>query len=213
MKKENSTRSMILSLIKRHRERTVSELAKELNITEMAVRRHLQSLEQDRLIEARIEKRSMGRPSYKFFLTDEGEESFPRNYGGLSVEFLKDIEAINGNEMVEELFEKRRERLEAKYNQLVTGSFEERIEALAKIQDDNGYMVEWGQKDTDTFTFIEYNCPIAKVAKDYHVACSCEKKLFQTLLGTEDIVRDTCAAKENATACQYTIKKPKKLVK
>ncbi len=209
-KQTRSTRQIILSLIKRHRERTVSEIAVELKVTEMAVRRHLQGLENDGLIQARLEKQSMGRPSYKYYLTEAGEESFPRNYGSLSLEFLKDLEALNGNKVIEELFEKRRERLEQKYQQLVQGTLEERVAALAKIQDESGYMVEWNQTDEDTFQFVEYNCPIAKVAKDYHVACSCEQKLFQNLLQTENITRETCAAKEDS-ACVYTIKKTNKM--
>lgn len=41
-KNAGSTRQMILWLLKRHRNRTVSEMAKEIEITEMAIRRHLQ---------------------------------------------------------------------------------------------------------------------------------------------------------------------------
>ncbi|KMK77654.1 helix-turn-helix transcriptional regulator [Alkalihalobacillus pseudalcaliphilus] len=205
-KQTRSTRQVILSLIKRHKERTVSDIANELGITEMAVRRHLQGLETEGLIQARLEKQSMGRPSYKYYLTESGEESFPRNYGALSLEFLKDLESLNGNQVIEELFEKRRERLEDKYKEIVQGSLEERIAALAKIQDENGYMVEWEQAADGDYRFIEYNCPIAKVAKDYHIACSCEKKLFKNLLNTDHVVRETCAAKDNHAACVYTIK-------
>ena len=39
------------------------ELANELEITEMAVRRHIQTLERDKLIRSDVKKQTMGRPS------------------------------------------------------------------------------------------------------------------------------------------------------
>ena len=70
--------------------------------------------------------------------------------------------SLNGNQVIEELFEKRRERLEDKYKEIVQGGLEERIAALAKIQDENGYMVEWEQAADGDYRFIEYNCPFGE---------------------------------------------------
>ncbi|WP_088103984.1 helix-turn-helix transcriptional regulator [Halalkalibacter urbisdiaboli] len=205
----SSTRETILTMLKQRKEQTVSELAKDLGLTEMAVRRHLQGLEVEGLIEARIVRQSMGRPLHKYFLTEQGKESFPRNYGSLTVDFLKDLEELSGQEVITQLFEKRKERLQEKYIQTMNGTFEERVEALAKIQNENGYMVEVEKQEDGTFRFTEYNCPIAKVAKEYPVACSCEHELFQVLLNTDDIQQVSCVAKEDSTCCEYMLKKNK----
>ncbi|WP_227521929.1 helix-turn-helix transcriptional regulator [Bacillus solitudinis] len=202
-----ATRDIILTMLKQSGEKTVSEIAKNLGVTEMAVRRHLQALEKDGLIEARVEKQTMGRPLHRFFLTDAGQESFPRNYGSLSVDFLQDLEQISGQEVINQLFKKRKEKLQDKYLPAMKGTFEERVQALARIQNENGYMVELEQREDGTYKFIEYNCPIAKVAKQYPVACSCEHELFQELLDTSDIQQISCVAKENSTCCVYTLKK------
>lgn len=67
--------------------------------------------------------------------------------------------------MIEHLFEQRKERLQIKYQPSIKGPFSERVQALAQIQHENGYMVEWEQQDEDTYKLVEYNCPIAKIAK------------------------------------------------
>ncbi|NEU30079.1 transcriptional regulator [bacterium LRH843] len=206
LNKETNSRQIILTMLKRSKEQTVAELARELGVTEMAVRRHLQGLEKEGLIESRLERQAMGRPSYKYSLTIKGEESFPRNYSDLSLGILKDLEQLSGNDMIERLFEQRRDRFHSKYKQEIKGAFSERVEALARIQSENGYMVEYKQLDDGSYEFIEYNCPISQVAKEYPVACKCEKQLFQKLLKTEHVVRTSCIAKEDASSCKYRMK-------
>ncbi len=204
--KEMNSRQIILMMLKRQKEQTVSELALELGVTEMAVRRHLQALEKAGLIKSRVERQAMGRPSHHYSLTAEGDESFPRNYSELSLGMLQDLEKISGSEMVNKLFEERQERLHNKYVGSINGTFHERIEALARIQSENGYMVEYERCEDGSYEFIEYNCPIAQVAKKYPVACQCEKQLFKKLLKTDNIERKSCIAKENTNCCMYTIR-------
>ncbi|WP_346726890.1 metalloregulator ArsR/SmtB family transcription factor [Bacillus suaedae] len=207
MKKEMSTRQLILTILKRTEAQTVANLAVDLGITEMAVRRHIKELEKEELIISNQIRQAMGRPTYKYSLTEKGKESFPRNYVDLSLTILKDIEQISGQELVSQVFSKRKDRLFEKYNDDMQGTFAERVEALAKIQSENGYMVEYEQKEDGSFEFTEYNCPIAQVAKEYPIACQCEHELFKRLLKTEDIERQSCMAKEDSNACVYKIKK------
>ncbi len=205
-KETTSTRQVILTLLKRNKELTVSALATELDVTEMAIRRHLRELEKDELITSRLERQAMGRPIHRFYLTEKGSESFPRNYNDLSLGILKDLVNLSGTEIVDQLFEQRKERLFQKYQAEVTGSFQERIEALARIQGEGGYMVEYKQVDDGSFEFIEYNCPIAQVAREYPIACSCEQQLFKRLLNTDHVERKSCIAKENTSCCVYKVK-------
>ncbi|MCL7748932.1 helix-turn-helix transcriptional regulator [Halalkalibacter alkaliphilus] len=205
----NSTRQVILTLLKRNQELTVSTLATELEVTEMAVRRHLRELEKEKLIDSRLEKQAMGRPIHKYYLTEKGSETFPRNYSDLSLGILQDVEQLSGSQMVDQLFEQRRERLYEKYEAEIKGSFAERIAALARVQSEGGYMVEYKELDDGEYEFIEYNCPIAQVAKEYPIACTCEQQLFKRLLKTDHVERKSCIAKENTSCCIYKVKENK----
>jgi DeoR family suf operon transcriptional repressor len=208
-KKATSTKEEILDLLKRHKKLTVADLAKHLGITEMAVRRHLNTLERDYIVETAIVRQAMGRPTHVYSLTVTGEEMFPRNYAKLSIDFLHDIEDLSGKTVVNELFNRRKERMKESYQDVLEGkTFEEKISTLAKIQNNNGYMVEW-EKDTDgSYIFKEYNCPISQIAKEYPVACECEQELFKELLNTEEIECEACMATEDVPHCYYKIKEP-----
>ena len=190
---------------------TVGEMSVELGITEMAVRRHLSTLERDDLIKSRLLRQSMGRPTNVYYLSEEAENMFPKNYGDLSLELLKDVEELQGEHVVEELFRRRKERMEESYQDLIThdSDMESKLEALARLQNDKGYMVEV-KKDEDTgkYIFVESNCPISNVAREYNVACDCEKDLFKTVLKA-DVNQEQCMA-TGGDNCVYIIEDGKK---
>jgi predicted ArsR family transcriptional regulator len=206
--KSSSTRNQILHLLKVKGSMTVGDMAGELGITEMAVRRHLNTLERDNLIQTRLLRQAMGRPTNVYSLSDEADDMFPKNYHDLTLEFLDDIQKLQGAEMVEALFNLRAQRQEDTYKTIVPEhtDFEKKLEMLAKMQNEKGYMVEV-KKDESTgkYFFVESNCPISNVAKEYVHACNCEKTLFEKVLDA-DVEQEECMA-TGGDNCVYVINK------
>ena len=187
---------------------TVTEMANQLQITEMAVRRHLNTLEKDRYVETILVRQAMGRPLNIYQLSEAGEELFPRNYKNIILEFIADIEELSGQEMVDQLFERRKDRMKAALAKRMENksSLEERLETLVQIQNDNGYMANFEQNEDGSYAMSEHNCPIALVANKYQSACHRELELFKEVLGTDKIVRHACLS-DGDGACQYHISK------
>lgn len=203
----SSTRDEILTMLKMNKRMTVTEMANQLQITEMAVRRHLNTLEKDRYVETILVRQAMGRPLNIYQLSEAGEELFPRNYKNIILEFIDYIEELNGQEMVDQLFEKRKDRMKETLIKRMEGkSLEERLQTLTQIQNDNGYMANFEQNEDGSFEMSEHNCPIALVANKYQSACHRELELFKEVLGTDKIVRHACLS-DGDGACQYHIKK------
>lgn len=201
---EGSTRQAILTLFKTKGQLNAGELAKQLHITEMAVRRHLSTLERDGFISPTLVRQAMGRPTHKYGLTEKAEYLFPRNYHSLALDLLEELaddpeQAV----LVDRMFEGRKRKLLERYASRMDGkTLPEKVEELAAIQNDGGYMVELEDGD-DGLVLHEYNCPIAQVANLYHQACQCELTLFEQLLGTS-VVRTECLAK-GGSKCSYVI--------
>lgn len=202
-----STPQKILWLLKKHPSLSVQELTTLLQISDMAVRKHLNQLAKDRLIRSTEVKQPLGRPVTRYQLSKQGESLFPRNYGNMTVEFLQDLEEIQGAETVKQLFKRREKRLQQKYQQRIgeKKSLQDKIIELQKIQAENGYMAEYQQIDEKEFELVEYNCPIYQVADQYKQACHCELSLFKNVLGVKQIERTSCIS-EGAHCCRYTIK-------
>ncbi|MDB5054098.1 MAG: transcriptional regulator [Bacilli bacterium] len=206
MHKENdtSTRKVLLTLMKTKGSLSVNEMAKELGITEMAIRRHLNTLERDGLIEAKLTRQAMGRPTHFYSLTLLADDLFPKNYHHLTLDLLGELE-LEGVNRIEKLFEGRKQKLLEKYGGRMEGkNLVDRVAELAEIQNANGYMVQWEHDVEGHYVFTEFNCPIAQVAKQYNAACRCELTLFKKLLGAE--VECTECLTKGGNKCTYLIK-------
>lgn len=200
------TRKEILHLLKTLGSLPVNELAKKLGITEMAIRRHLNTLERDGLIEATLHRQAMGRPTSLYSLTSEADSLFPKNYHVLTLDLLDGLEEDGGSQIIDRLFKKREDKLKEHYQGRMEGrSLKDRVAELSDIQNQAGYMVEWQPADDEgQYVLTEYNCPIAQVATKYNQACNCELSLFRKLLNAE-VERTECWAKGGAN-CVYIIK-------
>jgi DeoR family transcriptional regulator, suf operon transcriptional repressor len=205
--KTSSTRDEILRMLKVQKGLTVAKMANQLEITEMAVRRHLNTLERDGLVDSTLIRQSMGRPLNCYRLTKAGEETFPRNYKRLTLDFLSDIRQLGGVDLMDQLFESRKSRMTKKYEKyFLNKSFHEEVIELASIQNENGYMVQIEKQDDTTYLLKEFNCPISDVAFEYKKACECELSLFRQVLNTANVESKGCMANGDE-CCKYEIKK------
>jgi predicted ArsR family transcriptional regulator len=190
---KKSTKDKILELLKKDGFMSVNDLTNRLSITHMAVRKHLSQLEKDALIQASELKQPVGRPLQIYSLTEKGERLFAKNYEGITLEFLRYLQELHGQESIDMLFHKREERLTKELSTKLTPfSGAERVKELISIQNKKGYMADLIQTSPDTFELIEHNCPILAVAQVYTVACTCETKMLQNVLQTDDITRKSC---------------------
>lgn len=202
---DGTTRQTVLKLLKTGGPATAGELARELGLTEMAVRRHLTALERDGYAVSTPVRQPMGRPAYVYELTAAAERFFPKNYHRLVLDLLDLLEQEDGeHDAAGRMFEARRQMLYRRHAARMEGKpLPERIDELAAIQNDGGYMVEVEKAAEREYLLHEFNCPIAQVAARYHQACSCELALFRDLLEA-DVERIECLA-EGGSKCTYRI--------
>lgn len=203
--KELSTRDRIMQMMKTSGHLSTKEITLQLGITEMAVRRHLSTMERDGLIESKTIRPTLGRPTAVYGLTELAENMFPKKYHTLTLDLLGELEKEYGEDMVNGLFERRKEKLNLQFAADMEGmEFPDKVRKLAEIQNENGYMTECSEEDGH-FVLKEHNCPIAQIANRYNHACDCELKLFESLLDAQ-VERTECLAQEGQK-CVYVIKR------
>jgi predicted ArsR family transcriptional regulator len=203
---EKTTKDKILEKLKKEIKLSVSELTDYLGITHMAVRKHLNTLEKDELISSQHIKRPVGRPVQKYFLTTKGERLFPNNYESISMDFLKDIQELYGENSISQLFEKRETRQITNYSDRIKqDTSKDRVEEMIKIQNEKGYMAEWNYINEDVYEITEYNCPIFSVANEFPIACQCETNMFEKVLEADEVKRVQCRTEGN-NHCRFVVK-------
>ncbi|MFI1967083.1 helix-turn-helix transcriptional regulator [Streptomyces pathocidini] len=190
---QRSTRNRVARSILDHGPSTAAELALRLELTQAAVRRHLDSLVTDGVVEAREQRvygsRGRGRPARVFALTDCGRDIFDQAYDQLAVDALRWIaQSAGGGEKGEAaVAEFARARLAAQaetYREAVESAApEDRTEALARALTEDGYAATARSAPVGE-QLCQHHCPVAHAAERFPQLCEAETEVFSRLLGT-----------------------------
>lgn len=185
------TRRKIVLALKQHGGMTAAELAELLGITSMGVRRHLTTLERDKLVRYELVQRGKGRPSHVYRLSSVAENLFPKNYASLANELLGYLERGAGDHTVIRLFDQRAQRRIRSAKALMDGKpLSERVAGLAAMLSKEGYLAEWERLDENSFLLSEHNCAVHDVAVAFSAACSSELDFLRAVLPDAEVVRE-----------------------
>jgi predicted ArsR family transcriptional regulator len=84
------------------------QLAALVGASRTGVLQQLRVLETDGLVSRRTERHGVGRPRHLYDVTASAQQLFPTNYDGLAAGLIAAIGAIGGRELVDRVFETRR---------------------------------------------------------------------------------------------------------
>lgn len=203
------TRARIVDLLRR-RAQSVADLAVAVDLSEVAVRRHLQVLERDGLVDAETVRRDgPGRPSARYTLTDRAQRLFPDNSAQLAIELLGYLEEEHGHEALLGFMRWRAARQEGRYATALVGADSgEGVARLAELLSADGYLAEADQvTDGDGRTVLELtqgHCAIKEIAEQHPEICAYETQLFSQLLGASVSREKTIAGGAPACVCHIT---------
>ncbi len=180
------TRDAIARSILENGPSTASTLSERLALTPAGIRRHLDLLVADGILEARDPRvgstRGRGRPSKVFLMTDEGRSQFEHSYDDLAVAALKFMAAHSGDHLVNAFAESRAEDIERKATTYLAKRAK-KVDALASFLTEQGYAASVEKRGTGE-EICQHHCPIAHVAAQYPQLCEAETQAFSRLLGT-----------------------------
>jgi predicted ArsR family transcriptional regulator len=183
------TRRQLLELLKRRGEARAEELAELLSVTVSAARQHLAALVAAGLVDHREQKGTPGRPKHVYHLTEAAEELFPKSYDELATELLQFV----GDEdpaLLARVFERRRMvRLGKALGRIEGMDFDGRVQELAAILDEEGYLASFERLEDGSYRIQEHNCAILGVAQLSSMPCVSEIDFLREALPDATIER------------------------
>ena len=116
------TRDAVARSILENGPSTAAALSEKLGLTPAGIRRHLDALVEESILQARephaARVRGRGRPSKVFVMTDSGREKFEHSYDDLAVAALKFMASKSGSHLVNEFAQSRANEFERKGSQI-----------------------------------------------------------------------------------------------
>ena len=181
-----STREAIARSVLENGPSTAVVLGERLGLTPAGIRRHLDLLVSDGILEARDPHQALirgrGRPSKVFVMTDSGREKFEHSYDDLAVAALKFISAQSGEHLVKAFAQSRADDIERKANESVAKS-SNKTNQLATFLTEQGYAASIETRPMGE-QLCQHHCPIAHVAAEFPQLCEAETEAFSRILGT-----------------------------
>lgn len=179
------TRLKILALLHKGGA-SVGQLALQLALANATIRRHLDVLQRDRLVDYFQSKKKLGRPEYIYSLTEEGQETLPKHYPQLLIGLLNEIgslttdeiRGLDGNGLSDLVFKKLASRS--------TGSSESddediRISYLLQVLLEGDFLPEV-ERTGKTIRIHLNNCPFRSVALKQEIVCHVDRNIIENVL-------------------------------
>jgi predicted ArsR family transcriptional regulator len=182
-----STKGQVAALLRRG-VATVEELARELGLTDNAVRSHLAALERDGLVAQSGVRRGAGKPAYTYALTPDAERLFPKAYGALLRLMLGVLAERLPPDTLDDVLRDMGHRLAVGQAQS-TGDLRARVDGAVALLGELGGLAEVEERDGG-YVIVGCSCPLAAVVKGHPETCLLAESLLTEVIGVP--VRQTC---------------------
>lgn len=201
----------LVERLKRVDSATASELAAEFDLTDTAVRQHLESLQEAGLVRRIVAERASGsvqgrgRPAARWQLTSAADAAFPDRHVDLTVELIESIRTELGEDVLDRIIDARSKRQTAQYRTLVgSGTVAVRVRRLAEQRNAEGYVAEVVTDGRD-LVLVEHHCPICVAASTCRGLCQAELDVFRASLGADVNVERVQHVFAGDQRCAYKI--------
>ena len=194
------TRDRVLAIVVERRAVRVEELAAELGITPVAVRRHLDHLRADGLVDVRSVRQATGRPYYAYHPTARAAE------GSSSAALLErmlvgiggrdDVLAEVSVSMAHSVADKHRAEVD---ESMLDGRVAQVTESLRR----EGILERW-HAESDGIHLVNSCCPYRRAAEISTLPCESDRIAIELLLGQG--VEQVHRIVNGAPVCEYLVR-------
>lgn len=192
-----STRGQIIALLRRS-DRTVGELAHELQLTDNAVRSHLAALERDGLVEQRRSgSRGVGKPPSVYALTGSADVLLPKAYAPVLGVLLGTLSDRLGREATLDLLREAGRRAAA-LRPAAGDDIRMRIDAAYGFLGELGGVADLEETD-DAVVIRGFSCPLVALVPDHPEVCQLAESLLSEIVGVP--VTERCSKGARPRCC------------
>jgi predicted ArsR family transcriptional regulator len=183
------TRERVARSILENGPSSAADLAARLSLTAAAVRRHLDHLAGDAMVEARERRvygtRGRGRPAKVFVLTESGRDAFDQQYDDLAVAALRYVAETGGDDAVMEFARRRVAFIERDCARALADEPDlTPAEALARVLTAGGYAATLRELPVLGDQLCQQHCPVSHVAHEFPQLCEAETEAIGRVVGT-----------------------------
>lgn len=173
----------IIFLVKQSTGLSVPELAKELKMSYMGVKKHCVALEKIGYLDTWRRPKEVGRPEKLYRLTEKANELFPQIGNDVTLSLLESATQLVPNAAERLLFGYFQRQGEAYGKKIKGSSVVDRATSLAKLRDLEGHISGCHYDREEGLRIVEYHNPLQPIFDKYPTVERMEEQQFERLIG------------------------------
>ena len=207
-------RDEVARILHEHGGSTVAELASAIGVSAGSVRRHLDIMVADGLLQTQRERRPRGRPVIRYSLSEAGEEQSPASHYSKLIDRLppalsslpaEEVSGRSGAEILERVFEQVAEVVADEYRTRVRAeTLGERVSQVALALREEGILDNVIEAD-DEYRLLNVGCPYRSTAEATHAVCHADRRTIELLVGAP--VEQVSTVVQGGSCCEYVVRK------
>lgn len=197
-----ATRQRIVVQLKKSDDASVSDLSRELGLTSVTIRHHLQELRREGVVDDPKPRRRKGpgRPEMAYRLLSEARVDLPRNYQELCTALVEQLSEKVSGEALTDLLAGAGQELSRSSGGRREETRRTRADRIEAFLEERGYFPRWDQGGDGPKLHLA-NCPYREIAEHVPEMCSFDKALLAGLTGTNVRLEASIAA--GAAVCSF----------
>jgi predicted ArsR family transcriptional regulator len=192
---DERTRDRVLTAVLEQGPVSAAQLGSLLGLTPAAVRRHLDTLTREGIIEVKLisnAKSGAGRPARRYVVSRRGQTEIGDDYLEIAKLALGEIAKTGGQSGVAEFAQRRFAKMEANYQPVVDAAGDDvaaRSKALAAALNKDHFVATSNSLNPGSAMAAEQlcqgHCPIQELASSFPEFCDAETEVFARLIGVD----------------------------
>ncbi len=206
-----STREQVLHVLQARGGATVTALAEALGLGQASVRRHLDHLRVEGLVDVRLERHGVGRPAFVVYPTAEAEERTPAGYSRLLSRLYQGLRSLDetqvrgrdGAQVLGSVFEGVAKQVAREHEaEVASDSLEGRVAETSQALEREGIVDAWA-KEEDGYHLTNSACPYRQAALVSQGPCELDRRAIELLVAAP--VRQVSRIVDGQPACEYIV--------
>jgi DeoR family suf operon transcriptional repressor len=198
------TKEKIFQALRTKGQMTVSDLSEALQITPIAVRHHLTSLQTEGMIDVREERHGVGRPRQVYRLSPSALDRDPSRYYQFTNLLLDQLKEHLSPEMVHKLLLEVASSMAGDWKkELENLPLPERLDRLVELLTQEGFVARVESAGPGRYCLTELACPYSRISLAHPEVCALDESMLSRALGTT--VERTSCIRSGSDSCTYAI--------
>lgn len=209
------TRDAVIRLLQEQGASTAADLATEIGVSTGSIRRHMDIMVAEGLLDTELVRQQRGRPVTRYTLSEAGEEEtsgasysrlLDRIYPALANMSAEEIGGRDGGELVNLLFDRVGASMARDHAPRITAEvFDDRVQQVTDALQEEGILDLVELRD-DIVVLRNSACPVRSCAEGNHAMCDADRGAIEALIGLPVVQSSTVAS--GGEVCEYVVRRP-----